>query len=317
MNISPDSSPAPDSSNSDQSVPPFPVGERALVLGGGGSTGNAWLIGVVAGLFDAGLDVTAADLTVGTSAGSTAAAQLAGASPTELLAAILAAAPPRPNGAPGGDRGRAANGAVVDHLERMNALIASAGDAADLRRKVGTAALDREAASDGSWRAQWRATVASRFPSQHWPQRKVLLTAVDAESGEPVVFDHLSEVDLVDAVAASCSSGLPYRIGDRRYIDGGYRRNENADLAAGCKRVLVLSPFGGRSFTPPAWGLQLAAQVDELRALGSEVETIFPDSASEHLFGANAMDLSLRPLAARAGHAQGMALADALIAFWR
>ena len=69
MNISPDSSPAPDSSNSDQSVPPFPVGERALVLGGGGSTGNAWLIGVVAGLFDAGLDVTAADLTVGTSAG--------------------------------------------------------------------------------------------------------------------------------------------------------------------------------------------------------------------------------------------------------
>ena len=50
--------------------------ERALVLGGGGSTGNAWLIGVLAGLFDAGLDVTTADLTVGTSAGSTAAAQI-------------------------------------------------------------------------------------------------------------------------------------------------------------------------------------------------------------------------------------------------
>ncbi|MFD6092168.1 patatin-like phospholipase family protein [Oerskovia sp. NPDC060338] len=316
MNTSPDFSPAPDASNIDQSLSRLPVGERALVLGGGGSTGNAWLIGVVAGLFDAGLDVTAADLTVGTSAGSTAAAQLAGASPTELLATILAAAPPRPNGAPGADRGRAANRAVVDHLERMNALIASADDAADLRRKVGAAALGREAASDGSWHAQWRATVASRLPSQHWPQRKVLLTAVDAESGEPAVFDHLSGVDLADAVAASCSSGLPYRIGERRYIDGGYRRNENADLAAGCERVLVLSPFGGRSFTPPAWGLQLAAQVDELRALDSEVETIFPDSASEHLFGANAMDLSLRPLAARAGHAQGMALADALIAFW-
>ncbi|MGW6004934.1 patatin-like phospholipase family protein [Oerskovia enterophila] len=317
MNISPDFSSAPDASNTDQSLSRLPVGERALVLGGGGSTGNAWLIGVVAGLFDAGLDVTAADLTVGTSAGSTAAAQLAGASPTELLATILAAAPPRPNGTPGADRGRAANRAVVDHLERMNALIASADDAADLRRKVGAAAVDREAASDGSWHAQWRATVASRLPSQHWPQRKVLLTAVDAESGEPAVFDHLSGVDLADAVAASCSSGLPYRIGERRYIDGGYRRNENADLAAGHDRVLVLSPFGGRSFTPPAWGLQLAAQVDELRARGSEVETIFPDGASEHLFGANAMDLSLRPLAARAGHAQGMALADALIAFWR
>src|SRR4051794_1560162 len=66
-------------------------GGRALVLGGGGSTGNAWLIGVIAGLFDAGLDVTTADLTIGTSAGSTAAAQIAGATPIELLAGILAA----------------------------------------------------------------------------------------------------------------------------------------------------------------------------------------------------------------------------------
>ena len=51
------------------------AGERALVLGGGGSAGNAWVIGVVAGLFDAGLDVTTADLIIGTSAGSTAAAR--------------------------------------------------------------------------------------------------------------------------------------------------------------------------------------------------------------------------------------------------
>jgi len=75
-----------------------PSGKRSLVLGGGGSTGNAWLIGVIAGLFDAGLDVTTADLTIGTSAGSTAAAQIAGATPTELLAAILAAAPQQRTG---------------------------------------------------------------------------------------------------------------------------------------------------------------------------------------------------------------------------
>jgi len=49
------------------------AGERALVLGGGGSAGNAWLIGVIVGLFDAGLDVTEGDLIIGTSAGSTAA----------------------------------------------------------------------------------------------------------------------------------------------------------------------------------------------------------------------------------------------------
>src|ERR1700684_1903971 len=71
------------------------TGEGALVLHGGRSAGNAWEIGVIAGLFDAGLDVTEADLIIGTSAGSTAAAQISSATrPAELLARILAAAPP-------------------------------------------------------------------------------------------------------------------------------------------------------------------------------------------------------------------------------
>ncbi|MGY1593662.1 hypothetical protein ACI79D_16935 [Geodermatophilus sp. SYSU D00708] len=132
------------------------------------------------------------------------------------------------------------------------------------------------------------------------------------------MFDRHSGVDLVDAVAASCSSGSAHRIGDSRYIDGGYRSNaENADLAAGYARALVLSPFGGRSLTPVHWGTHLATQVDELRAHGSRVETVFPDSDSEDLFGADAMDLSLRPRAARAGHTQGRALAGRLSEFWR
>lgn len=68
------------------------MSERALVLGGGGAAGNAWEIGVIAGLFDAGLDVSEADLIIGTSAGATAAAQILSANqPTDLLAAILAA----------------------------------------------------------------------------------------------------------------------------------------------------------------------------------------------------------------------------------
>jgi NTE family protein len=122
----------------------------------------------------------------------------------------------------------------------------------------------------------------------------------------------------VDAVAASCASGFAYSIGGSRYIDGGYRSNaENADLAAGYARVLVLSPFGGRSRTPVDWGMHLASQVDELRARGSRVKTIFPDSNSGHMFGANAMDLSLRPPAAQAGYYQGGALAGQLTEFWR
>jgi NTE family protein len=292
------------------------AGERALVLGGGGSAGNAWLIGVIAGLFDAGLDVTEADLVIGTSAGSTAAAQITSATPTELLADILAAAPQPPTGPVGSGGGRVP-GPVADHLERTSRIIAAAEDAADMRRRMGAAALEMDAASGGSVHERWRATVAARLPSQHWPERTVLVTAVDAHTGEPVVFDRHSGVDLADAIAASCASGAPHGIGDNRYIDGGYRRNENADLAAGYARVLVLSPFGGRTRTPLEWGMQLAAQVDELRARGSSVETIFPDSNSEHMFGANAMDPSLRPPAARAGYNQGRALAEQLTEFWR
>jgi NTE family protein len=288
-----------------------------LVLGGGGSAGNAWLIGVIAGLFDAGLDVTEADLIIGTSAGSTAAAQITSATPTQLLADILSAVP-RPQTAPVGSDGGRVPGPVADHMERTSRIIAAAEDAADMRRRLGAAALEMDAASDGSGQTRWRATVAARLPSQRWPERTVLITAVDASTGEPVVFDRHSGVDLVDAVAASCASGFAYGIGGSRYIDGGYRSNaENADLAAGYARVLVLSPFGGRSRAPLEWGMHLATQVDELRARGSRVETIFPDSNSRAAFGDNVMDLSTRPPAARAGHNQGRALAEQLTEFWR
>ncbi|GAA1940369.1 patatin-like phospholipase family protein [Agromyces allii] len=294
------------------------------MLGGGGSTGNAWLIGVVAGLSEAGLDVSAADLTIGTSAGSTAAAQLACASPAELLAAAVApvVARARPAAASaaaptGSDGGRAPARPVVNHLERLGRITAEAEDPADLRRRLGASALELESTSDGSWQTQWRATVASRFAEHPWPDRAVVITAIDAETGEPVVFDRDSGVDLVDAVAASCSSGLPYRIHGRAYLDGGFRTNaENADLARGSARVLVLSPFGGRTRTPPEWRLDLGAQVAELRAAGSVVETVVPDEAAEHLFGANAMNPALREPAARAGHAQGIALAEHLTEFW-
>ena len=113
------------------------------------------------------------------------------------------------------------------------------------------------------------------------------------------------------------SGGFPYSIGSRRYIDGGYRSNsDNADLAAGYRRVLVLSPLSGRSLHPLAWGTHLATQVDELRASGSRVITVFPDGDSEHLFGANAMNPELRPLAAQAGYGQGAALVEQIRQFW-
>lgn len=199
------------------------AGERALVLGGGGSTGNAWLIGVVAGLFDAELDVTTADLTIGTSAGSTAAAQMAGATPAELLAAILASAPQQRIGLAGSDRGPVPIKPVVNHLDGIRKIIASAKDAADMRRRMGAAALDMDAAADGSWQTHWRAAVASRLPSQRWPQRTMLrpvnqsYSTVTAEStwqtpsppAAPVAFPIGSETTDTSTAATDQTPKMP------------------------------------------------------------------------------------------------------------
>lgn len=326
---------APSSSASSSSSPRPAAAGRALVVAGGGAAGNAWAIGVIAGLADAGVDVTAADLIVGTSSGATVAAQITGGPrPAELYSAIVDApslpdargragtvpgngAGPRSHLGPrnGAGHGPAQGVSGDSYLDWSGAVIASASDAADMRRRMGAAALERDS-SDGAAGARWRDVVAARLPSADWPPQRVLLVAVDARTGEPVVLDRDSGVDLVDAVAASTSAMLPYPIGDRRYLDGGYRRSENADLAAGYRQVLVLSPFSGRSRMPAAWRMDLASQVEELRAGGSEVQTLFPDAGAGEVFDANALDPSTRVQAARGGHDQGRRLAEQLRTFW-
>ena len=291
-------------------------GGRALVLAGGGAAGNAWQLGLIAGLADADVDVTGADVIIGTSAGSTVAAQITSATrPADLYAAILTEVPQPPSGEARSERGHPLRLSGPSYLEWSNRIIASAGDAADMRRRMGAAALEMDA-SDGSAQRRWRHIVEARLPSHHWPQQHLLVTAVDARTGEPVVFDQGSGVDLVDAVAASTSAMTPYPIGENRYLNGGYRRSENADLAFGYGRVLVLSPFGGRSRMPLEWGMDLATQVDELRARGSRVETVFPDAGAGDVFDANALDPSTRRPAARGGYDQGRALSALLGEFW-
>ncbi|MBP2414739.1 NTE family protein [Arthrobacter stackebrandtii] len=296
---------------------PAAASQRALVLGGGGSAGNAWLVGVLAGLFDAGVDTAAAGLIVGTSAGATAAAQASATSPLQLFEDILAApVTPRPvDGTPGSGTG--GRGSAAENMRRTGEVIAASADPADMRRRMGASALTLGASHDAGAQAKWRAAVASRFPNTRWPRWRILLTAVNAGTGEPVVFDANSDVDLVDAVAASCAGSFAYSIGGVPYIDGGYRRNsENADLAAGFGRVLVLSPLGGRTRHPRDWGMQLDAQVEDLLASGSRVASILPDSGSLEAFGSNMMDLSARPASARAGFDQGKAAAANLAGFW-
>ena len=70
---------------------------RALVLGGGGVTGIAWEIGLIAGLADLGIDLAAADVIIGTSAGSVVGADITcGQEPEALYQAQLAPPDPEP-----------------------------------------------------------------------------------------------------------------------------------------------------------------------------------------------------------------------------
>ena len=173
---------------------------------------------------------------IGTSAGSTVAAQItSGVSPSDLLASILASSgPPRARPVPPGPD-VAPNRPVADHMERTNAIIGAARDADDMRRRLGAAALEMDDQSSQSAQTQWRATVASRLPRQQWPEQSVLIVAVDARTGEPVVFDRYSGIDLVDAVAARCGAmASAFLLMASVSVDtstAAIRRSENADLA--------------------------------------------------------------------------------------
>jgi len=94
-------------------------------------------------------------------------------------------------------------------MERTSQIIDVAVDAADMRRRMGAAALEMVGASDSSTQAQRRATVAARLPNQHWPQQPMFITAVDASTGEPIVFGHDSGVDLVDPSRRAVPVALP------------------------------------------------------------------------------------------------------------
>jgi NTE family protein len=144
---------------------------------------------------------------------------------------------------------------------------------------------------------------------------------VDAQTGEFVVWNAAAKVGLARAVASSCSvPGIfpPVTLNGRRYIDGGMRSATNADVARGHDVTIVVALRLAAAANPVAEATR--AQLDEemavLREGGRRAELVLPDEASTTAFGPNLMDASHRPAAARAGLAQGEAMAADLRGVW-
>ncbi|MDT0304827.1 patatin-like phospholipase family protein [Streptomonospora wellingtoniae] len=274
---------------------------RTLVLGGGGVTGIAWELGVLAGLREAGLDLSAADTVVGTSAGSVVGAQItSGAAIEDLYARQL-----RP---PDGEIAARLHPGV---LARWAWAFVRERDPRRARARIGRMAH----AGSGSSVAERRRVIASRLPSVQWPRTDLLIAAVDARTGERAVFERTTGAALVDAVTASCAvPGVwpPAVIGGRPYIDGGVHSTSNADLAAGSGGVVALCPIARGAGPLPGPADELAA----LEASGARTALVSPDAAAVAAIGPNVLDPAARAASARAGRAQAPAVAERIAGVW-
>ncbi|ADT98126.1 patatin-like phospholipase family protein [Mycolicibacterium gilvum] len=272
-------------------------GTRALVLAGGGLAGIAWETGVLLGILEeapeVGRQLLDSDVLVGTSAGSTVAAQLSsGMGLTELF-----------------ERQRSeSHGAHEIHpgvsIDAITDLFLKAMTIPDATReqklqKIGAVA----AGTDTVGEAVRRTVIEHRLPSHDWPARILRVTAINIATGELVVLDASSGVTLVDAVAASCAvPGVwpPVTIGERRFMDGGVSSTVNMSAAADCAAAVALVPSPADS--PSPWGAGTAA---EIKAFPGAALAVFADDDALAAFGPNPLDPACRAPAAEAGRVQG------------
>ncbi|MFF4102814.1 patatin-like phospholipase family protein [Streptomyces sp. NPDC001903] len=275
--------------------------DTALVLGGGGAVGLAWTVGMLAGLQQAGIDLSGADVTIGTSAGSVIGARLAsGVSAEEMYREEL-------DGAPEID--------VTVSLGQTARFLWAALGSRDPRRSVqrlGRAALASRTVPES---AVHDAVTVLLSGVRDWPAAALRVTAVDARTGDLAAFDSASDVTLPEAVAASCAVPVvwpPVAVGGRRWMDGGSRSTANVHLAKGFRRVVAITPV------PKAVGPHPSAteQGRQLAADGALVAVITPDRSARKAFGRNMLDQTRRAAAARAGRDQAASHADSVRAVW-
>lgn len=252
-----------------------------LVLGAGGTAGEAFHRGVVRAMDDFGVDARAVDIIVGTSAGALVAASLRRYAPDR----------PQPAASRSGRRAPSQRGLVLDLARRprqgLNALL--------LRPEFTTGRLDVSFIAEG----------LRRRHGTSWPAAKLWIVAVRRRDGRRVVFGSpgAPPVDVGSAVAASCAIPAyfaPIQIDGVDYIDGGVHSPTNADLLAGydLDLVVVSSPLSVdvRSARPRVdlpirlrFQQFLRGETWTLRRRGLRIVTIEPDITTLQAMGLNMM----------------------------
>jgi NTE family protein len=276
---------------------------RALVLGGGGALARAWEIGLLSGLAAKGLDlVGTADIVIGTSAGAiVAACRLTGADYEDLYRNQL-------NG-PAPSTGRMSLGLAL----HLGWLMIRHRDPARYRLAVGRFASTVTTMSA----TQRRDEIASRLPGDAWPLQRLVVTAVDALTGELVSLTRESGLSLIDAVTASTAApGIcpVVKASGRAFIDGGIASVTNVALAAGHDRIVVLAPFT-RGNGPVRGVHDELAQVHRDNAR-LQAMVLAPDKLARRAIGYNPTDASRSADVVRAGRTQADAVASELDPIW-
>jgi NTE family protein len=284
----------------------------ALVLGGGGLVGGAWMIGALHAIAtETGWDPGSADYVIGTSAGAMIGAMLASAVPPWLLVAYGSGESLQ--GMPGFGQASSRFGTKYQlHWSFPRPVLASPGLALRSLRepwKYGPAGIVAWLPQGVISTEPLKAVVKLVVPKGWVRHSHLWIVAIDYDTGDRVVFGrHESPAaDLSDAVAASCAiPGFyhPVAIHGRRFIDGGMYSPANLDLASDTETELVvcLNPMSSRhrgGLLEPSGPIASLVRGDNrrlidreaqaLRRIGKRVQLIEPHADDLRVMGFNYM----------------------------
>lgn len=291
---------------------------RAVSFGGGGEWFLAWMVGYANGLLESGVDLSKADVTIGTSAGSIVGAAIKGGRLHELTQALQALggnpamANKELNITLGADSQVRARTVMGDTTEITTATL----------QEIGRAAMASHNAPDD----EYVSSIDGLLGLTAWPAGHHT-TSTDCYTGEPVIVSADSGVTIAAAAAASSSlPGVngPTWLGDRLCMDGGVSTSStHADMLAGAKSVLIIGMFDFQANPPkhvnPSFGIAervnpgtAEREADGLRSKGSNVHVTIanPDPQT------NFMDPATIGPALQAGQAAGKHDAIAVAALW-